>query len=149
MHQHSPTNISLSTNIEIYENDKLLYTTHNTLTRQGKAILHKLLTTTASINKLALSYLQGDITEDTTMFSDAVLYDITNTYFTTSSATGQLIFNFEVNIPNPTIGQTLYRLGLAVGDTILFSVANAGGIGVGGNPLTILYQIRLRITEEA
>ena len=149
MHQHSPTNISLSTNIEIYENDKLIYTTHNTITRQGRASLHKLLTSTASINKMALSYLQGDITEDATMFTDAVLYDITNTYYTTSSATGQLIFNFEVNIPNPTIGKTLYRLGLAVGDKVLFTVANAGGVGVGGNPLTVLYQIRLLITEEA
>jgi hypothetical protein len=145
MHQH----LQLSTDIFIYQQVELLCHTHNKLTRQGKAILHKLLTTTASINKIALSYTEGGITEDTTMFPDAQLYDITNTYFTTSSATGQLIMNFEANIPSPTIGQVLYRLGLAVGDTTLFTVASAGGVGVGGNPLTVLYQIRIAITEEA
>ena len=143
MHQH----LQYSTDIYIYSQGELLCHTHNKLTRQGKAILHKLLTTTASINKIALSYTEGSITEGTTMFPDAQLYDITNTYFTTSSATGQLIFNFEANIPSPSAGQVLYRLGLAVGSDTLFTVANAGGVGVGGNPLTVLYQIRLTITE--
>ena len=146
MHQHSQINISLSTNIEIYENNKLLYTTHNTITRLGKANIHRLFTTTASINKLALSYLKGNVTEDATMFNDANLYDITNTYFTTSSTAGQIIMNFEANIPGPPSGKSLYRLGLAIGDEVLFTVANAGGIGVGGNPLTVLYQIKLLLT---
>ena len=149
MHQHlqSSTNLQLSTDIFIYQNGELLCHTHNKLTRAGKFSIHKLLTTTANINKIALSYLQGTVTEDTTMFNDADLQDITNTYFTTSS--GQIIMNFEANIPSPPSGKSLYRLGLAISDDTLFTVANAGGIGVGGNPLTVLYQIRLSITEES
>ena len=150
MHQHLQyksmrQQLQYSTDIYIYSQGELLCHTHNKLTRMGKYYIHKLLTTTANINKIALSYLQGTVTEDTVMFNDADLYDITNTYFTVSS--GQIIMNFEANIPSPPSGKSLYRLGLAISDDVLFTVANAGGIGVGGNPLTVLYQIGLKITE--
>jgi len=138
------TNLHLSTNIEIYQDNKLICHTHNTLTNSGKGAIHKLLTSTASINKLALSYLTSKQTVDTPMYPDAVFKEIDNTYFTFSG--GDIIMNFEVEISGLTAGQ-IQRLGLAVGGNLLFTTANTGGISVSNTPLFILYQIRLGITQ--
>ena len=139
------TNLHLSTNIEIYQDNKLICHTHNTLTNSGKGAIHKLLTSTASINKLALSYLTSTQTVDTPMYPDAVLKEIDNTYFTFSG--GDIIMNFEAEISGLTAGQ-IQRLGLAVGDNLLFTTANTGGISVSNTPIFVLYQIRLGITQE-
>ena len=74
------TNLHLNTNIQIYQDNKLLCQTENTLTDVGKGLIHKLLTSTMSINKIALSYLTSVQTTDTTMYSDAVISDIDNSY---------------------------------------------------------------------
>ena len=139
------TNLYLSTNIEVYQDNKLICQTKNTLTNSGKGAIHKLLTTTASINKLALSYLTSTQTIDTPMYKDAVLKEIDNTYFTFSG--GDIIMNFETEISGLTAGQ-IQRLGLAVGDNLLFTTANTGGISVSNTPIFVLYQIRLGITQE-
>ena len=117
------TNLHLSTNIEIYQDNKLICHTHNILTSSGKGAIHKLLTSTASINKLALSYLTSKQTIDTPMYPDAVLKEIDNTYFTFSG--GDIIMNFETEISGLTAGQ-IQRLGLAVGNNLLFTTANTG-----------------------
>ena len=139
------TNLHLSTNIEIYQDNKLICHTHNTLTNSGKGAIHKLLTSTASINKLALSYLASTQTTDTTMYSDAVIADIDNSYATLSG--GNIVINFETEISGLTAGQ-INRLGLAVGSDFLVTTANTGGISISNTPLFILYQIRLAITQE-
>ena len=138
------TNLHLNTNILIYQDGQLLCQTENTLTNIGKGLIHKLLTSTASINKLALSYLASTQTVDTPMYPDAVLKEIDNTYFTFSG--GDIIMNFEAEISGLTTGQ-IQRLGLAVGDNLLFTTANTGGISISNTPLFILYQIRLAITQ--
>ena len=138
------TNLHLSTNIEIYQDNKLICHTHNTLTNSGKGAIHKLLTSTASINKLALSYLASKQTIDTPMYPDAVLKEIDNTYFTFSG--GDIIMNFETEISGLTAGH-IQRLGLAVGDNLLFTTADTGGISVSNTPIFVLYQIRLGITQ--
>ena len=138
------TNLHLNTNIEIYQDGKLICQTKNTLTNSGKGAIHKLLTSTASINKLALSYLASKQTTDTQMYPDAVLKEIDNTYFTFSG--GDIVMNFETEISGLTAGQ-IQTLGLAVEDNLLFTTANTGGISVGNTPIIVLYQIRLGITQ--
>ena len=57
-----------------------------------------------------------------------------------------IIMNFETEISGLTAGQ-IQRLGLAVGDNLLFTTANTGGISVSNTPIFVLYQIRLGITQ--
>ena len=97
-----------------------------------------------SINKLALSYLTSTKTTDTTMYSDAVITDIDNSYSTLSG--GNIVINFETEISGISAGQ-INRLGLAVGSDFLVTTANTGGISISNTPLFILYQIRLGITQ--
>ena len=138
------TNLHLNTNILIYQDNKLLCQTENTLTNIGKGLIHKLLTSTMSINKLALSYLTSVQTTDTTMYSDAIISDIDNSYSTLSG--GNIVINFETEISGLSAGQ-INRLGLAVGSDFLVTTANTGGISISNTPLFILYQIRLAITQ--
>lgn len=138
------TNCNLNTTIQIYQDGQLLCQTHNTLTNVGKGLIHKLLTSTMSINKLALSYLTSAQTTDTTMYSDAIITDIDNSYATLSG--GNIVINFETEVSGLTAGQ-INRLGLAVGSDFLVTTANTGGISISNTPLFILYQVRLAITQ--
>ena len=97
-----------------------------------------------SINKLALSYLTSVQTTDTTMYSDAVISDIDNSYATLSG--GNIVINFETEISGLSAGY-INRLGLAVGSDFLVTTANTGGISVSNTPIFVLYQIRLGITQ--
>ena len=78
------------------------------------------------------------------MYQDAVLKEIDNTYLTFSG--GDIIMNFEAEIVGLTVGK-IQRLGLAVGNSLLFTTANTGGISVSNTPIFVLYQIRLGITQ--
>ena len=138
------TSLHLNTNIQIYQNGQLLCQTENTLTNAGKGLIHKLLTSTMSINKLALSYSTSVQTTDTIMYSDAVITDIDNSYATLSG--GNIVINFETEVSGLSAGQ-INRLGLAVGSDFLVTTANTGGISISNTPLFILYQIRLGITQ--
>ena len=138
------TNLHLNTNILIYQDGQLLCRTENTLTNVGRGLIHKLLTSTMSINKLALSYLTSVQTTDTTMYSDAIITDIDNSYATLSG--GNIVINFETEVSGLTAGQ-INRLGLAVGSDFLVTTANTGGISISNTPIFVLYQIRLGITQ--
>lgn len=145
---HENLTISLDTNIEIY-NDKneLLYQTKNTLTNLGKANIHSLLTSTAHINKLGLSPITSTLAPELQTIEGFNLFDITDSYFTYSS--GDLILNFICNIKQSEL-QTLTsvnRLGLCINGDVLFSVANTGALSVGSSSISILYQVRLKITN--
>lgn len=142
--QPMQTNCNLNTTIQIYQDGQLLCQTENTLTNIGKGLIHKLLTSTMSINKLALSYLTSVQTTDTTMYSDAIITDIDNSYSTLSG--GNIVINFETEVSGLSAGQ-INRLGLAVGSDFLVTTANTGGISISNTPLFILYQIRLAITQ--
>ena len=145
---HEKLTISLDTNIEIY-NDKneLLYQTHNTLTNLGKANIHSLLTSTAHINKLGLSPTTSTLAPELQTIEGFTLFDITDSYFTYSS--GDLIMNFATNIKQADLQPltSINRLGLCINSDVLFTVASSGSLSVGSSSISILYQIRLKITN--
>ena len=145
---HEKLTISLDTNIEIY-NDKneLLYQTHNTLTNLGKANIHSLLTSTAHINKLGLSPTTSTLAPELQTIEGFTLFDITDSYFTYSS--GDLILNFATNIKQADLQPltSINRLGLCINSDVLFTVASSGSLSVGSSSISILYQIRLKITN--
>ena len=143
---HEKLTISLDTNIEIY-NDKneLLCQTKNTLTTLGKANIHSLLTSTAHINKLGVSPTTSTLAPELQTIEGFTLFDITDSYFTYSS--GDLIMNFICNIKQADLNglSSVNRLGLCVGDNVLFTVASTGSLSVGSSSISILYQVRLHI----
>lgn len=143
---HEKLTIALDTNIEIY-NDKneLLCQTKNTLTNLGKANIHSLLTSTAHINKLGLSQTTSTLAPELQTVDGFTLFDITDSYFTYSS--GDLMLNFVTNIKQADLQGlvSINRLGLCIGDSVLFSVAPTGALSVGSSSISILYQIRLKI----
>ena len=145
---HEKLTISLDTNIEIY-NDKneLLYQTHNTLTSLGKANIHSLLTSTAHINKLGVSPITSTLAPELQTIEGFTLFDITDSYFTYSS--GDLIMNFATNIKQADLQPltSINRLGLCINSDVLFTVASSGSLSVGSSSISILYQIRLKITN--
>ena len=145
---HEKLTISLDTNIEIY-NDKneLLCQTHNTLTSLGKANIHSLLTSTAHINKLGLSPLISTLAPELQTIEGFTLFDLSDTYFTYSSA--DLILNFICNIKQADLQGlvSINRLGLCINDSVLFTVSNTGALSIGASSISVLYQVRLKITN--
>ena len=145
---HEKLTISLDTNIEIY-NDKneLLCQTKNTLTNLGKANIHSLFTSTAHINKLGLSPTTSTLAPELQTIDGFTVFDITDSYFTYSS--GDLIMNFVTNIKQADLQRltSVNRLGLCIGDSVLFTVANTGALSIGSSSISILYQVRLKITN--
>ena len=145
---HEKLTISLDTNIEIYNDKKeLLCKTHNTLTSLGKANIHSLLTSTAHINKLGVSPITSTLAPELQTIEGFTLFDITDSYFTYSS--GDLIMNFATNIKQADLQPltSINRLGLCINSDVLFTVASSGSLSVGSSSISILYQIRLKITN--
>jgi hypothetical protein len=142
--------LCISTNIEIKDiNGKSLCKTSNTITNQGKNNLHKIMSSTSYINNIAFSYLNNvGLPIDATMFTDAVIKEISSTYYSTSEYTGEIIMNFESYVKSLPVG-TLKRLGLAIGSDILFSVANTGDILVGDTPIIVSYQLKIKLNQGA
>jgi hypothetical protein len=137
---------SISTNIEIYDTNGLICKTSNTLTNKGRSIIGQLLLSNKKIDSVILSEEENTgLTQ--LMPKDAVYLDIINYYSTISNTTGELTINIETSADVSTTGSiTLNSIGLAMGD-VLFSVANAGGIALGSNPISILYQIKIKLTQ--
>lgn len=138
---------NLSTNIEITNRDtgELLCKTSNTLTNKGKSLIGNLLTTQSKIDSIILSNtVNTGVTQ--LMFADAVYLDVVNSYSTISTTTGVLTINIEASADGGVFSGTLNSIGLAVGD-VLFSVADGGAITIGANPISVLYQIKLELTQ--
>ena len=138
----------MSTNIIVRdEKGKKLhdYDISNTITKTGRNLLHSFISSPNYIDGMVLSeQTNTGATQD--MPSDAIISDISDTYFTISG--NDILFNFEANYTPDDLGgnKTIRSIGLAQGNN-LFSVASAGSIIAGSTAISILYQIKITLTQ--
>jgi hypothetical protein len=143
----STLNVEFDTNIEIIDNNgNIIWRGHNTITDVGRGLLHLLLSSTAHIDSLVVSQLVNSGTSQR-MFGDATYLDIINSYATSSGTYNYYNFEAYMSLEDLAGLSQLNSIGLAVGDK-LFTVANTGGLVVGSTPLSILYQIKVRLIQQ-
>jgi len=119
---------------EIFEGDKSIYKGKNTLTNNGKRLIGKMLYDDIKITNLIISATSlGDNRYGVVPPSDALSFEISNSYSVIDSESEKLYVNFEAFITTPLASINLIGLTAIIGGIeYLVTASNPQGVSISG-----------------